>query len=184
MLEMWNTTGQLTVTWQYRRHPTGAKMFDRLKPMTRYAAVLVLLSWTIAMLLPFATAYALDQWQIQQLQAQRQQQLGWQQQQKTLAQQQKERNTQAQWYYHQRVLERQQQEYARLQAQQRQAQQLQAQQQYQFQLQQQQQANMRQQCQTQCSMSFSTCQVTMLGMNDDIGAMNCQTNKNMCNARC
>jgi flagellar biosynthesis component FlhA len=180
MLEMWNTTGQLKLTWQYRRQPTGAKMFDRLKPMTRYAAVPVLLSWTIAMLLPVATAYALDQWQIQQLQAQRQQQLGWQQQQKTLAQQQKERNAQANWYYYQRLYERQQQEHARLQAQQLQAQQ---QQQFQFQLQQQ-QANLRQQCRSQCGMSFSTCQVSTLGLRDDAGAINCLTNRNMCEARC
>jgi hypothetical protein len=72
----------------------------------------------------------------QQLQAQRQQQQAWQQQQRrnSLG---KERNAQANWYYQQRVLERQRQEYARLQAQQ---QQLQFQQQQQYQLQQQQQA--------------------------------------------
>ena len=38
-------------------------MFDRLKPMTRYAAVLVLLNWCAAMLLPIAGARALDAWQ-------------------------------------------------------------------------------------------------------------------------
>lgn len=180
MLEMWKVTGQ-PMPADTNRHTSGAKMFGRINPKTRYAVILVLLSWCAAMLLPIAAAHALDAWQLQQLQARRQQQLGWQQQQKSLAQQQKEKNAQANWYYNQRVLQRQQQEYARLQAQQ---QQLQLQQQQQFQYQQQQQANLRLQCRSQCGMSFSTCQVSAMGVNDPFGDMNCRSNRNMCEARC